>query len=62
MKIFINRDSKTQEIKLSGHCFNIKKVSGLNMFSDEDNPHNSLFIVIDPLKKEITAIKMNYKS
>lgn len=105
----VYKDSKTNDIKVSGRAYRIKSVDGLTMFpgkshylqlpwfmsnnlqlplfsndfppfdeslmstlffllfsgtffsSEEENMHNELILLIDPMKKYVTAIKNTYR-
>lgn len=41
--------------------FPFLSASGLSLYTTPESVHNQLFIVIDPLKKEINVIKKNFK-
>jgi hypothetical protein len=59
--VFVSRDSKTEKVQVSGRVFLIKSVTGLDLFTHIESSHNSLFAVVDPLKKTITVVKENFK-
>lgn len=61
--VTIYRDAKTSNVQIAGRTFKVMGVAGLDIFPGQaDNPNNSLFVVIDPLKKTATAIKNTYRS
>ena len=55
------RDSKNNEVKVSGRAYRILSVPGVSLFEHPESSHNSLFVIIDPLKKEITVIKNSFR-
>ena len=55
------RDSKSSEVKVSGRAYRINSIPGLSLFNHPESIHNSLFVIIDPLKKEVIVIKNSYK-
>jgi hypothetical protein len=60
--ITVYRDAKTEEVQIAGRVYQLSKVSGLVLFQDDpDSPHNSLFLVVDPLTKMVTVLKYSYK-
>lgn len=60
--ITVYRDSKTEQVQIAGRVYQLEKVTGLTLFQDDpDSPHNQLFLVIDPLKKEVTVMKHSFK-
>jgi hypothetical protein len=58
----VYKQAKNDEIAIAGKVFNIKEVGGLTLFNDPNSPHNILYLVVDPMKKHIVAIKFDYKS
>lgn len=59
--ITVYKDSKTGEVKLSGRVYSIKQIAGLNLFTHPQSSHNAFYVIVDPLKKQITVIKYDYK-
>ena len=59
--ITVYKDSKSGDVKLSGRVYNIRRVTGLNLFTYPDSSQNYLYIIVDPLKKQITVIKSDFK-
>ena len=55
------RDSKTEQVQVSGRVYRIDSVPGLDLFNYPESSHNCLFAVIDPLKKEISIVKNSFK-
>jgi len=57
-----NRDSKTDTVQFSGRAYRINSTEGLELFpANPNSPLNSLVVIIDPLKKTVTAVKNNFK-
>ena len=51
------------EVSIAGRCFRISNVAGLELFEDPDKEkQNILVAIVDPLKKVVTTLKVNYKS
>jgi len=59
------QQSQTQQqqvIKVSGRAFKIESVQGLDLFTIPDRTSvNTLIALVDPMKKNVTCIKMNFK-
>ena len=54
------RDSKSDDIKVSGRVYQIRSVAGLSLFTHPESPHNLFLVVVDPLKKCVTVVKNNF--
>ena len=51
------------EVSIAGRCFRIEKIAGLDLWEDpEKKKQNLLVAIVDPLKKVVTTLKVNYKS
>ena len=59
--ITVYKDSKSGDVKLSGRVYNIRRVTGLNLFTYPDSSQNYLYIIVDPLRKQITVLKSDFK-
>lgn len=57
----VYRDSKTDQVAISGRVYKVKKVVGLDLFTHPENSHNTFFLIVCPMKKVVTVIKQNYK-
>jgi hypothetical protein len=57
----VYRDSKTEQVAVSGRVYKIKEVSGLDLFTRPDNSNNAMFLIVCPMKKVVTVIKQNFK-
>lgn len=56
------RDSKTDTVQFSGRAFRISSTDSLELFPQNPNsPLNSLILIVDPLKKTVTAVKNSFK-
>jgi hypothetical protein len=58
--ITVYKDSKTAEVKLAGRVYAVTRVAGLDLFPHPDNRHNTMYAIVDPLKKQITVVKNNF--
>jgi cilia- and flagella-associated protein 300 len=53
----------TGEVAISGRCFQVLSVGGVDLFSNpEKDQQNVLVLVVDPMKKEVTSLKVNFVS
>lgn len=56
------RDSKTDTVQFSGRAYTVSSTESLELFpQNPGSALNSLVLVIDPLKKTVTAVKNSFK-
>jgi hypothetical protein len=60
--VTIYRTSDNNEVKISTRVIQVNSISGLDLFSNNDNPMNSMYLVIDPLKKIVHVVRYDAKS
>jgi hypothetical protein len=60
--VTIYRTSDNNEVKISTRAVQIHSVGGLDLFSNSENPMNSMYLVIDPLKKIVHVVRYDAKS
>ena len=58
----VYKDAATGQVAVSGRVFKIISAAGLDLFSHADKDIvNLLLLSVDPIKKQIVAIRMDYK-
>ena len=51
------------EVSIAGRCYKLERVAGIEYFNDpEKEKQNLLIFVVDPMKKVVTTLKVNYTS
>lgn len=61
--VTVFRGSESDAIQVSGRAFKIKNIAGLDLFPENPtSPHNTLFVIIDPLKRHMVVVKNTFKS
>ena len=59
----IYRESLSKQVKISSKAYRLIDIPGISIFpskGSELSPHNALYIIIDPILKEINVIKYDY--
>jgi len=61
--VSVFKDSNTESIQVASKVFSIESVEGLELFpSSSSSPHNIFLVVVDPAKRTLTVVKLDYKS
>lgn len=59
--LLLHRDARTNEVQLSGRVYLVRSVVGVDLFpANPSSPHNTLLLMVDPLKKVVTTVKNNF--
>ena len=59
----VYRESQSKQVKISSKAYRLIDIPGINIWSSkgsELSPPNALYIIIDPILKEIFVIKYDY--
>lgn len=59
----VYKNPSTGEVNISGRCYSLTGVDGVELFSNPDkDKQNLLIVIVEPLKKVITTLKVNFVS
>ncbi len=59
----VYKNPSTGEVNISGRCYSLLSVDGIEIFSHSDKDRqNLLIVVVEPLKKVITTLKVDFAS
>jgi cilia- and flagella-associated protein 300 len=47
-------------VTVSGKVFALKSVDGMTLHPNEDKPYNTLLLIVEPLRKEMSVLKVDY--
>lgn len=61
--VTVFKNPTTGEVNISGRCYSLASVDGVDIFSNPDREkQNVLLLIVEPLKKVITTLKVNFVS
>jgi len=61
--ISVYKDPTTDSVQVASQVFSIESVEGIQLFpGSSTSPHNAFYIVIDTAKRNLTTVKLDYKS
>lgn len=61
--VTVFKNPSSGEVNISGRCFKLTGVDGVEVFSNPDREkQNVLLVIVEPLKKVVTTLKVNFVS